>query len=93
MPNETKETFAEYLARVGQDQFESGREFTAEDYQKASKRISELENVLNGIALILDQVVCSRNMDSTRQEFHMIRSCLHQARTLTTDRRTYLHLN
>lgn len=36
------EEFADYLDRVGDDQAESGREATAEDYHEAADRIRDL---------------------------------------------------
>jgi len=38
-----KESFPQYLRRVGADYAESGAEFTAEDYRNAAKRIEDLE--------------------------------------------------
>ncbi len=38
-----KETFSEYLRRVGADYAESGSEFTAQDYKDAAQRIEYLE--------------------------------------------------
>ncbi len=44
--SDASETFVEYLRRVGADQLESGREFTAEDYRNAADRIDALADAL-----------------------------------------------
>ena len=40
--NEPRETFPEYLRRVGADHRESGRDCTAEDYEAAARIIERL---------------------------------------------------
>lgn len=43
---EQRETFTEFLTRCGKDQRESGRDCTADDYDKAAARITELETLI-----------------------------------------------
>jgi len=45
----SKETFADYLRRVGADQMDAGREYTAADYDAAARRIDALTEALREI--------------------------------------------
>lgn len=90
---DSRETFAQYLARVGQDHAKAGAEFTAEDYAKAAARIAKLESVCADMALKLDEVITSKNMGpAPEMEKSMIRGARDWMRAMTADRNVYLHL-